>query len=257
MLTQRVSSFQLIVIVSTLLFGCGQVDPKRGESAVLRELAAAHSWLVPEGSDPATHYRPWRRSWCENSGVEMTLFIPPDSIDEGHRVVLFKNSGSDKPLGVVLPSNASTDYWNFEFDHAKGPLRDSTRFEAELIRVARSLGKADRPNDFRAFVFDFFRGSLLLDMTQAGDSAIQWTITATEGLGNDGDTLSWARHDSIMVALTDTLYGIGIPPRPIAFLDVDADRVFLFEPNDLFGRTPPKGRVHVFRLGQNVIPLDL
>lgn len=257
MKVQRVSQFQLLAfLLVALVLGCVQRDTRRGEQDVLRELAAAHPWLVPQGSDPATHYRPWRRSWCENSNIEMTLFHPPDSIDEGHRVILFKDA-SNEPVGLVLPSNACTDYWDFEFDHARGPLRATVRFADDLIRVARSLGKADHPREFRAFVFDLFRGSLLLPMTRADQSDLIWRLTSTEGIGTESDSLTRNRYNNIIYALKDSAYTIGVPPVPIAFLDADAQRIFLFEPLDLYGSEPPRGRVHVFRLGQNVIPLEL
>lgn len=256
MVIKRVVPLQILV-VAIFMLSCGHGDQSRGRSEVLRQLAAVHPWLAPDGVNAAEFYRPYRKSWTANSGVEMTLLTPPDSVDTGHRIVLLQNEISGTPVGLVLPSNASTDYWRFEFDSAKGPLRAATFFEAELMRAAEVLGKADHANDYRMLVFDLFRASLLMELVQSSDSAVSMDITSTPGLGHDDEAASWARHDSIWTALADTAYCVGLPPVPLAFIDRGADRIFMFDPKDMYGPQPPSGRVRVFRTGNNVISLEL
>ena len=250
--------FFTTALVGVVLFsGCANDDPELEQSNALRDLAAAHAWLVPDSLDAADFYRLHRRSWTANSGVEMFFFTPPDSVDDGHRIVLLQNEISGEPVGLVFPSNASTDYWRFEFDSARGPLRDRTFFEAQFITVAEKLGKADHADDFRLLVFDLFRGSLLLGMVRSSDSLTQMELTTTSGLAEDDEDASWVRHESTWSALADTAYGVGIPPVPLAFIDRDADRIFMFDPKDMYGMHAPSGRVRVFRTGRNVIPLEL
>lgn len=250
--------FFTTALVGVVLFsGCANDDPELEQSNALRDLVAAHAWLVPDSLDAADFYRLHRRSWTANSSVEMYFFTPPDSVDDGHRIVLLQNEVSGEPVGLAFPSNASTDYWRFEFDSARGPLRDRTFFEAQFTTVAEKLGKADHANDYRLLVFDLFRGLLLLDLVQASDSSTVMEMTSTPGLGEDDDDASWARHDSIWAALADTAYGVGLTPIPLAFVDDDADRIFMFDPKDMYGEQAPSGRIRVFRTGRNVIPLEL
>lgn len=247
----------VVLVVSVLTIGCTEHDTRISQTEVLRSLTHAHPGLVPAGVDAAEFYRPWRKSWSVNSNVEMTLFGPPDSVDDGHRIVLFKNEESESPIGLVFPSNASTDYWKFEFDTVVGPIRDTTCFDEQLMAVAKVLGKAEHKSDFRLFIFDLFRGLLMMDMVQASDSTIGLIMTNTPGLGNDDKNTSWLRRDSIWKALTDTTYGVGLPPQPYAFIDRGANRIFLIDPNDMYGKGVPQGKIRVFRTGMNVIPLEL
>ena len=103
----------VVLVVAILTIGCTEHDTKISQSEVLRSLTHVYPGLAPSGVDAAEFYRPWRKSWSANSNVEMTLFGPPDSMDNGHRIVLFQDEISGSPLGLAFPSNASTDYWKF------------------------------------------------------------------------------------------------------------------------------------------------
>lgn len=247
----------LISVAAILANSCAEHNSGVGQAEALKSLVHDHPWLVPSGIDAAEFYRPWRKSWSVNSGIDMTLFGPPDSMDRGHRIVLLQNQESDSPVGLVLPSNASTDYWQFEFDTIVGPIRDAARFDEELMTAAKRLGKADHKSDYRLFIFDLFGGLLRSDLVQARDSAIGLVMTTTPGLGNDDEDASWKRRASIWKALADTSYGSGNPMQPYAFFDRGAGRIFLFDPRDMYGLGVPTGRVRIFRTGMNVMPIDL